>query len=392
MEINKMTNEELDLKLNELETRSAIADETELEEITKEVEAIETRKAEIKAEFDAAEEARRAIAEAPEVEAEPAKPIIEERINKTMDLKELRSSKQYIDAFANYIKTGKDEEVRSLLTDIGGGTIPTPVFVQEYVEQAWEKSNIASKVKKLGVKGILKVPYEVSSSDAVIHEEGGEAVSEEELVIGTATITPAMIKKWIGVTDEVLGLKSEEFLRYIYDELTFRIVKALDEAIVADILGASSPLLASVDVASVDATTVLQGLAELSDAATEPVIVMNKKVFFNSFMGLLDLTNRPIYEVLLDNESKPRYFLNGCEVVFDNVNFKAEPDAGDALFLIGDFSGVTANYPDGEDVKIVVDPYTLATEDKIRFIGKLYVGAGITRPYSFALVGLEAGG
>lgn len=392
MEINKMTNEELDLKLNELETRSAIADETELEEITKEVEAIETRKAEIKAEFDAAEEARRAIAEAPEVEAEPAKPIIEERINKTMDLKELRSSKQYIDAFANYIKTGKDEEVRSLLTDIGGGTIPTPVFVQEYVEQAWEKSNIASKVKKLGVKGILKVPYEVSSSDAVIHTEGGDAPDEEELVIGTATITPAMIKKWIGVTDEVLGLKSEEFLRYIYDELTFRIVKALDEKIVADILGASSPLLATVDVASVDATTVLQGLAELSDAATEPVIVMNKKVFFSQFMGLLDDVHRPIYEVLLDNESKPRYFLNGCEVVFDNVNFKAEPDAGDALFLIGDFSGVTANYPDGEDVKIVVDPYTLATEDKIRFIGKLYVGAGITRPYSFALVGLEAGG
>lgn len=392
MEIEKMTNEELDLKLKELETRSAIADETEIEEITKEVEAIETRKAEIKAEFDAAEEARKAIAEAPEVEAEPAKPIIEERINKTMDLKELRSSKQYIDAFANYIKTGKDEEVRSLLTDIGGGTIPTPVFVQEYVEQAWEKSNIASKVKKLGVKGILKVPYEVSSSDAVIHTEGDDAPDEEALVIGTATITPAMIKKWIGVTDEVLGLNSEEFLRYIYDELTFRIIKALDEAIVGNILGASSPLLATVDVASVDATTVLQGLAELSDAATEPVIVMNKKVFFNSFMGLLDTTHRPIYEVLLDNESKPRYFLNGCEVVFDNVNFKASPEAGDALFLVGDFSGVTANYPDGEDVKIVVDPYTLATEDKIRFIGKLYVGAGITRPYSFALVGLEAGG
>lgn len=392
MEINKMTNEELDLKLNELETRSAIADETELEEITKEVEAIETRKAEIKAEFDAAEEARRAIAEAPEVEAEPAKPIIEERINKVMDLKELRSSKQYIDAFANYIKTGKDEEVRSLLTDIGGGTIPTPVFVQEYVEQAWEKSNIASKVKKLGVKGILKVPYEVSSSDAVIHTEGDDAPDEEALVIGTATITPNMIKKWIGVTDEVLGLKSEEFLRYIYDELTFRIIKALDEAIVAAVMGASSPLLATVGVASVDATTVLQGLAELSDAAVNPTIVMNKKVFFNTFMGLLDDVHRPIYEVLLDNESKPRYFLNGCEVVFDNVNFGATPAAGDPLFLIGDFSGVTANYPEGEDVKIVVDPYTLATEDKIRFIGKLYVGAGITRPYSFALVGLESGG
>ena len=390
MEIEKMTNEELDLKLKELETRSAIADETEIEEITKEVEAIETRKAEIKAEFEKAEEERKAIAEAPQVE-EP-ETIIEERINKTMDLKEIRSSKEYIDAFANYIKTGKDEEVRALLTDFGGGTIPTPTFVQEYVETAWSRSNIASKVKKLNVKGILKVPYEISSSDAVVHTEGAAAPDEEALVIGTATITPATIKKWIGVTDEVLGLHSEEFLRYIYDELTERIIKKLDEDIVAAVAASTSPFTAAVDVAAIDATTILQGLAELADSANEPTVVMNKKVFFNSFMGLLDTTERPIYEVLLDNERKPRYFLNGCEVVFDNVNFDDTPAAGDPIALVGDFSGVTANYPEGEDVKIVVDPYTSAKADKVEFIAKLYVGIGVTKPSSFALIGLKAGG
>ena len=390
MDLSNLTNEELDLKLKELETRSAIADETELEKIAGEVEEIETRKNEIKLEFEKAEEARKAIAEAPQVE-EP-ETIIEERINKTMDLKELRSSKEYIDAFANYIKTGKDEEVRSLLTDFGGGTIPTPTFVQEYVETAWSRSNIASKVKKLGVKGILKVPYEISSSSAVIHTEGDAAPDEEELVIGTTTISPATIKKWIGVTDEVLGLHSEEFLRYIYDELTERIVKALDEAIIGMVAASTSPFTAAVDVAAIDATTILQGLAELADSANEPTIVMNKKVFFNDFMGLQDDVHRPIYEVLLDNERKPRYFLNGCEVVFDNVNFGDDPQAGDPIALVGDFSGVTANYPDGEDVKIVVDPYTSAKADKVEFIAKLYVGIGVTKPASFALIGLEAGG
>ena len=390
MDLSNLTNEELDLKLKELETRSAIADESELEKIAGEVEEIETRKAEIKLEFEKAEEARKAIAEAPQVE-EP-ETIIEERINKTMDLKELRSSKEYIDAFANYIKTGKDEEVRSLLTDIGGGTIPTPSFVQEYVETAWDKSNIANKVKKLGVKGVLKVPYEISSTAAAFHTEGAEAPDEETLVIGEAVVSPSMIKKHISITDEVMSLKSEEFLRYIYDELTFRIVKALDEAIVAAVAAASSPFVAAVDVASIDATTILQGLAELSDTAAEPTIVMNKKVFFNDFMGLLDDVHRPIYEVLLDNERKPRYFLNGCEVVFDNVNFGDTPAAGDPIALVGDFQGVTANYPNGEDVKITVDPYTLATEDMIRVIGKLYVGAAVTKPASFALIGLEAGG
>ncbi len=390
MEIEKMTNEELDLRLKELETRSTIADETEIEEITKEVEAIETRKAEIKAEFEKAEEERKAIAEAPQ--AEEPQTIVEERINKTMDLKEIRSSKEYIDAFANYIKTGKDEEVRALLTDIGGGTIPTPTIVQEYVETAWSRSNIASKVKKLNVKGILKVPYEISSSDAVAHTEGAAAPDEETLVIGTSVLNPYMLKKWIGVTDEILSLHSEQFLYYIYDELTERIIKKLDEDIVAAVAASSSPFVATVDVAAIDATTILQGLAELADSANEPTVVMNKKVFFNAFMGLLDTTQRPIYEVLLDNESKPRYFLNGCEVVFDNVNFDDSPTAGDPIALVGDFQGVTANYPDGEDVKIVVDPYTSAKADKVEFIAKLYVAIGVTRPASFALIGLEAGG
>lgn len=390
MDLSNLTNEELDLKLKELETRSAIADENELEKIAGEVEEIETRKNEIKLEFEKAEEVRKAIAEAPQVE-EP-ETIIEERINKTMDLKELRSSKEYIDAFANYIKTGKDEEVRSLLTDIGGGTIPTPTFVQEYVETAWDKSNVASKVKKLNIKGVLKVPYEISSTAADFHTEGAEAPDEETLVIGEAVVTPQTIKKWVSYSTEVLSMKSEEFLRYIYDELTFRIIKKLDEAIVAAAASASSPFTAAVDVASIDATTILQGLAELTDTAAEPTIVMNKKVFFNDFMGLMDNNNRPIYEVILDNEKKPRYFLCGCEVVFDNVNFGDTPAAGDPIALVGDFGGVTVNYPDGEDIKMIVDPYTLAPDDKIRVIARLYVGAAVTKPASFALIGLEAGG
>ena len=393
MEIEKMTNEELDLKLKELETRSAIADEQEIEEITKEVEAIETRKAEIKAEFEKAEEERKAIAEAPQVE-EP-ETIIEERINKTMDLKELRSSKQYIDAFANYVKTGKDEEVRGLLSDmVDGGTIPTPTLVQEYLETAWSRSRIVDKVRKTNFKGILKIPYEISSSSAVIHTEGTDAPAEEKLLTGSVLVTPKMIKKWVSVSDEIIATHNDsaEFLRYVYDELTFRIVKKLDEEIAAKVMAASSPFVDSVDVSAVDATTILQGLALLSDEANEPTIVMNKSVFFNQFMGLLDQTDRPIYEVLLDNEKKPQYYLNGCQVVFDNVNFKSAPEGGDPIALVGDFGGVVVNFPNGEDVSILYDPYTSSKEDKNDVVAKLFAGIGVVKPGSFALIGLKAGG
>ena len=43
---------------------------------------------------------------------------------------EIRSSKAYIEAYAEYIKTGRDDEVRGLLTtNATGGTIPGPTFV-----------------------------------------------------------------------------------------------------------------------------------------------------------------------------------------------------------------------------------------------------------------------
>mgnify|MGYP002521994162 CR=1 FL=1 len=277
---------------------------------------------------------------------------------------------------------------------VDGGTIPTPVFVQEYLETAWSRSRIADKVRKTNFKGILKIPYEISSSDAVIHTEGSEAPAEEELLTGSVLVTPKMIKKWISVSDEIIATHNDsaEFLRYVYDELTFRIVKKLDEEIAAQVMAASSPFVASVDVASVDATTILQGLALLSDEANNPTVVMNKNVFFNSFMGLLDTTQRPIYEVLLDNEKKPQYYLNGCEVVFDNENFKSSPEGGDPIALVGDFNGVVANFPNGNDVSILYDPYTSSKEDKNDVVAKLFVGVGVVKPASFALIGLEAGG
>ena len=111
---------------------------------------------------------------------------------------EVRNSKEYIDAYAEYIKNGKDTECRALLTENAtNGTVPVPEFVYDIVKTAWEKEGIMSLVRKAYLKGNLKVGFEISSSDAVVHTEGGDAVSEEQLVLGTVEMIPASIKKWI---------------------------------------------------------------------------------------------------------------------------------------------------------------------------------------------------
>ena len=221
MEFKDMTIEQL------MERRAAIAAELDAPEA--DLNALETEARSINEEIEA-----RKAAEAKKAEIRSAvahgkgeaveKIESEERKMKTID--EIRNSPEYIDAYAEYIKTGKDAELRNMLTTVndttpnGTATIPVPVFVYDIVKTAWEREGITSRVRKSYLKGNLKVVFEISGSDAVVHAEGASAISPEDLVLGTVELVPASIKKVVQISDEALDLRGEAFLRYIYDELT----------------------------------------------------------------------------------------------------------------------------------------------------------------------------
>lgn len=115
---------------------------------------------------------------------------------------ELRNSKEYVEAYAEYLKSNDDKELRTLLSEnVKDGTIAVPDVVYDFVKTAWDREEIMSLVRKTELKGNVKINFEISGSDAVVHTEGGEAVSEEELVEGIVTIVPAHIKKWISISD-----------------------------------------------------------------------------------------------------------------------------------------------------------------------------------------------
>ena len=98
-------------------------------------------------------------------------------------------------------------------------------MVDDIIKTAWEREEIMSLVRSISVKGNFSVQFEVSADGAVEHTEGDDPVDEENLILGIATLVPKSIKKWISVSDEVLDMKGEDFLNYIYDELTYRIAK-----------------------------------------------------------------------------------------------------------------------------------------------------------------------
>ena len=349
----------------ELETRSAGLME-ERQNIVAEIEKAEA----------AIEEEKRAMAEV------ITKTEIVERseVEKMADM-EIRNTSAYIDAYAEYLKNNDDTECRSLLTENASGTIPIPELVYDIVKNAWERDGITSRVKKAYVKGNLKVGFEISSTGATVHTEGGGAVSEETLVLGVVNLVPKSIKKWISVSDEALDLRGEEFLRYVYDELTYQIAKkAADELIAAIKACGTVSTTTQVAVPAIASTTVgvglvAQAMSLLSDEAANPVVMMNKATW-----GTFKAAQ---YANGFDTDP-----FEGLPVVFNNsITAFTAATTGVPYAIVGDLEqGALFNFPNGEGIDFKVDELSQAEYDLVRIIGREFVGIGVVAPNAFVKI------
>ena len=304
----------------------------------------------------------------------------EERKPKMTDL-EIRNSKEYIDAYAKYIKTGDPTECRALITEnTTGGTVAVPTLVYDVVKTAWEREGIMSRVRKSYLKGNLKVGFEISSTEAVAHTEA-QTVSEETLVLGVIELVPQAIKKWISISDEAYDMRGEAFLRYIYDELTYRIAKKAADTLVAAIVAApvtstdtqaGQPAITATQVAM---GTVAAALANLSGEATSPTIMMNK------------LTWAAFKTTQYANGYGADPF-EGLPVAFnDTITAFSAASTGDTWMIVGDLDhGALANFPAGDEITMKYDDMTLATQDLVRVIGRQYVALGVIGPKAFCRV------
>lgn len=381
-----MTVEEIkNLSADECEARKkAIAEEmnaegADLEALTLEVDALnERRKALIEA-----EEQRKALANSVAQSADVT--TVEERKEENkMENIEVRNTEAYINAFAEYIKTENDAECRALLTENVSGDVPVPDFVYDIVKTAWNREGIMSRVRKSYIKGNLKVGFEISADPAEVHTEGGNAVTEEDLTLGVVTLVPASIKKWISVSDEVVDLRGEAFLRYIYDELTYQIAKKSADLLVSAIVNAPTTSTATscsatqISVSSIDMATIATAIGTLSDEADNLTIIMNKSTW-SAFKA-----------VQYANGFNADPF-EGRDVVFNNtLPAIADATSGDTVVIVGDLDhGALANFPNGDGIAFKFDDKTDMAKDLVRILGRQYVGIGVVAPDAFARVNLQ---
>ena len=368
--------------MSEIEKRSAeIREEmkvegADLKALIKEAEGLAERKAEIIAEQKAKKiEAEQRKADMDAVISGKGKEIIIEERKEMTDM-EVRSSKEYMDAFARYIlDNSKEAEVRALLSmDVTGGTVPVPTLVDGRIRTAWERNEIVNRIFKTYFDGDLEVGYEISGTDAVHHIEGTDAPNEEELTLGNAKLTADYYKKWITVSDKVVEMgagNGEAFVDYLYREFANKLAKAIADDVVAKV--AASSIVGTISEAP-GLTTIVNALATLSDEVTDPVIIMNKATepAFVEAMVQGNFAYDPFRSLrVLYNNSLPVY---------------ESADEDDVYVIVGDLGGVQGNFPKGEEVKYIFDNFTYAEANKVKIVGKLLGDVEVVQPYALATI------
>lgn len=310
--------------------------------------------------------------------------VIEQRKEtKTMTNAEVRNTKEYINAYAEYIKSNDDTQCRSLLTENVKGGVPVPEIVDGYIRTAWESDDIMRRVRKSYIRGNLKVGFEISSTGAAVHEEGDTThpVAEETLVLGIRNLVPVSIKKWITISDEAMDLGGEEFLRYIYDELTHQIAHKAADVLVDDIMAlnatgsATEPRVQELTAATIAIDTIASAIGLLSDRAANPVVIMNKSTW-------------SAFKAVQYNNSYAVDIFEGLEVLFNNsIKAFSAAQTDEVYAIVGDIGeGALANFPNGEEITIKFDDLSLAEQDLVKIVGRQYVGLGVVAPDAFVKI------
>lgn len=360
----------------ECETEGADLDAL-LEEVRAINEELESRKAE-----EAKKEELRNLVATENVGTEVEEVEFKEERKEEVNPMEIRNSKEYIDAYAEYIKTGDDSECRALLTEnVTSGTVAVPEFVYDIVKTAWEKDGIMGLVRKTYLKGNLKINFEMSGDDAVVHTEGAAAIDPENLILGTVTLVPEMIKKVVQVSREAYAMRGEAFLRYIYEELAYRIAKKAADELIARIKACGTvststcPGVPAITATGVSISLISQASGLLSPEAENPTVMINRATYANFKKAQYD-ANFPVDP------------FEGYNVRFTNAlpSF-ASATTNQTWAIVGDLGyGALANFPEGEDINYIFDELSLKKQDMIEVLGYKYIGLGVVADNAFVAI------
>ena len=379
-----MTSEEIIARQGEIEERKAQID-ADLENPEADLDALNEEARKLAEESEQLKNQLQELADKAAEEEETRRKIAEGEIGETkehheeetkMTDLEIRSSAAYSEAYKQYILKGDDKECRTLLSvnaTAATGYVPVPTYVDDMIKTAWEENSLLRRVNKTFFKGNVKVPFEKSADGAYVHSEGTTGLTEEDLQLGIVELKPENIKKWIKISDEAVALGGEAFVRYIYNEIIYRVLNKLVSELVADVTTAgTSHTTSAVGIPKVNEApgvmTIADAATNLSEEARNICVVMNRlsEQQFNAAYAAANFAIDPFAGL-------PRVYTSALPA-YNTAS------TNDTYAFIGDLKALQVNYPEGEGVIVKWDELTLAEDDLVKVVGRQFAGHDVTAP------------
>lgn len=315
-----------DIEKRMKEIRSMDLDKCEnIDELTKEVEAMEERKKELKASAEAQRELRNKILNG-EVET---KDIEKPKENRNMDFTKdnYMNSKEYRSAFLKQLRNLPLDEIETRVLNTGGSSVGAVVPTQtmnKIIEKVKEYAPMLEKIDLLAVNGYVTVPAEGTTVEAQLHSEGAPITGDED-TINKITLGMYEITKLVTISKTVEKMSIDAFETYLVKKISRKVADKITGYIFNG-NGTSEPQGVDAISWTEDNSITVAKSSSLTEANLDKVVgklnggydkgaewYMSKKTFFADFRPLQDKSKNDV--VVKENGV---WYVEGYPVVFDD--------------------------------------------------------------------------
>ena len=351
-EIRTLSIEDVEIRMNEI--RSMDLDKAEnIEELTKEVDALTERRNALKEDASAKKELRAKIANG----AVQTTVIEKPKENRTMKLtkENYRASEEYRSAFLNNLMGRQlNEEQRAAFALAGVDPVIPESMQTSIITKVKEYSPIISEITLLNVNGTVKFAVEGTVAGADLHTENAEITAATDTLV-EVTLSTYEVTKLVQISDSVRTMTINAFESWLIDNLSESIAIKIESLIWN---GTGSSQAKGINTISFDAahkvevaksaSLTAQNVYDLfgklkSGYARNAKIYMNRKTLFSDFLPLVDKNKN---DLVVANGGT--YYVLGTPVeLTDSI---ADHEA-----IMFDPKKYVANMPENTNIKQSVD-------------------------------------
>lgn len=351
-EIRKLSIEDVEKRMNEI--RSIDLEKAEnIEELTKEVDALTERRNALKEDASAKKELRAKIANG----AVQTTVIEKPKENRTMNLtkENYRASEEYRSAFLNNLMGRQlNEEQRAAFALAGVDPVIPESMQTSIITKVKEYAPILSEITLLNVNGTVKFAVEGTVAGADLHTENAEITAATDTLV-EVTLSTYEVTKLVQISDSVRTMTINAFESWLVDNLSESIALKIEYLIwngtgssqAKGINAITFDAAHKVEVAksaSLTAQNVFDLFGKLKTGyARNAKIYMNRKTLFSDFLPLVDKSKNDLVVA-----TGGTYYVLGTPVeLTDSI---ADHEA-----IMFDPKKYVANMPENTNIKQSVD-------------------------------------